>query len=205
MRSNLSQEEFFQRMQKKPALQAILDHLEQYTVKELDTIHGQPLWIRQILVKMKSGLFDPATEEKSVATAELVADNMTKNSSKQIVPKHEVRKWMSGLWLMPCGMTGGMSIEIDTNDLFLIMDRARHFVTISSSYSTLDEAKWIFFLQNTIEVGIMTRSEYAKLVSDELGKGFTDYEANAKLAGPNSYVEPNTNQGLFKIIRHPVK
>ena len=123
----------------------------------------------------------------------------------QTAPKHEVRKWISGLWLMPCGMTGGMSIEINPNDFFLIMDRIQHFITISSSYSTLDEQKWIYFLQNTVEVGIMTRSEYAKLVSDELGKGFTDYEANAKLAGPNSYVEPNTNQGLFKIIRHPVK
>jgi len=204
MRSDLSHEEFFQRMKKKPALQAILDHLDQYTAEELETIHGQPLWIRQILVKMKTGTLDSKTQEEAAIIAVSIADKMTKNSVERITPKHEVRRWIGGSWLMPCGITGGMSIEINPNDLFLIMDQARHFVTISCSYSTLDQQKWIYFLQNSIEVSIMTRSEYSKLVSDELGKGFTDREAIAKIAGPNSYVEPNTNKG-FEIIRHPVK
>lgn len=205
MRSHLSQEEFFQKMKKKPALQAILDRLEQYTIEELEIIYDQPLWIRQILVKMKDGSLETRTEDQKIQVANQVAEEMLKNSpSHSIIPKHKVRRWIGGFWLMPCGMTGGMSIEINPDDLFLIMDAATHFVTISSSYSTLDQTKWAYFLQNTIELGIMTRSEYAELVSNKLSNNFTSQQvAIAKIAGPNSYVEPNNNG--FEIIRHPVK
>lgn len=205
MRSGIPPEEFFKIMKKKAALQAILDNLDQYTADDLENIFGQPLWIREILVKMKTGMLESTTREKANASAESLADGMTKYNTKlQSAPKHEIRKWIGGSWLMPCGMTGGMSIEINPDDLFIVMDPQSHFITISSSYSTLSSQHWNYFLQNTQISGIMTRSEYAKLVSDQLSKNFTDHNAIAKIAGPSSYVEPNSNTG-FTIIRHPVK
>lgn len=53
MRSEVhSPTEFFKRMKKKPALQAIIDNLDQMTEKDIDNC-GQPLWIRKELKKLK--------------------------------------------------------------------------------------------------------------------------------------------------------
>ena len=201
MRSELHRpEELFHKMKKKPALQAILDNMDDYTVEQLETVHGQPLWIRKILVKMKSG----TTDEDSMANAMMIANMMDNDTGERIYPKCEVRNWIGGDWLMPCGRTGSMTIEIHYGDKFFVVDSVQHAVTISSAYSVLNNQLWQYFLNNTQVVGTMTKSEYANMISQGLGRNFVDREAIAKQAGPNSYV-PSSNGELFQIIRHEVK
>ena len=71
MRAGIPPQHFFQRMKKKPALQAILDNLMSYSEDELSRIQGQPLWIREQLVMLrKNGGQSPLTPEQ-------IADLMT--------------------------------------------------------------------------------------------------------------------------------
>lgn len=76
LRSNLSQDEFFNRMKKKPALQEILDNLNRYSEGDLANIVGQPKWIRDQLIKRKRGEIDTRSESTKVAEAERIADLM---------------------------------------------------------------------------------------------------------------------------------
>ena len=80
MRSYKDPDVFFNKMKKKPALQKILDNLDSYSEEELANIQGQPKWIREQLVKRKSGLVDTRTEAEKMAEAERIAD-MMQNSS----------------------------------------------------------------------------------------------------------------------------
>lgn len=54
MRSGKSKSQFFNSMKKKPALQNILDNMDDMTWEEIDAIR-QPKWIKDILYKMKHG------------------------------------------------------------------------------------------------------------------------------------------------------
>jgi hypothetical protein len=69
--------EFFQKMKKKPALQAILDNLHHFTVDQLETV-DQPKWIREELVKLK-------VEPERTASANQLADAMTHDP---VEPQH---------------------------------------------------------------------------------------------------------------------
>jgi hypothetical protein len=77
MRSYKSEEEFFLKMKKKPALQAILNRLDEMTDKEIENCK-QPLWIRNILLKLKNKQMDTRTEAEKRAAAERIADLMKK-------------------------------------------------------------------------------------------------------------------------------
>lgn len=76
MRSYKSQDEFFERMRKKPALQEILDNLNCYSEEYLATIDSQPKWIRDQLIKRKRGDLDTRSESEKRAEAERLADLM---------------------------------------------------------------------------------------------------------------------------------
>lgn len=55
MRSYLSQAKFFQKMKKKPALQAVLDNLDDYTAEQIENLTGThfPAWIKEQLIELK--------------------------------------------------------------------------------------------------------------------------------------------------------
>lgn len=55
MRSYKSPENFFNKMKKKPAVQAVLDNIDEYSIEDLENLRGShfPKWIRQVLVKRK--------------------------------------------------------------------------------------------------------------------------------------------------------
>jgi len=54
-RSN--KDSFFDKMKKKPDVQAVLDNLDNYTVEQLSNLNGShfPQWIRDALVRKKEG------------------------------------------------------------------------------------------------------------------------------------------------------
>ncbi len=77
MRSNKSPENFFSKMKKKPAVQEVIDHIDDYSVEDLENLKGSqfPKWIRKVLVKYKHR--NGKTSEK---TAMDFANQMTKSS-----------------------------------------------------------------------------------------------------------------------------
>ncbi len=203
MRSETSSPmDFFNKMKKKPALQAILDTIDNYTTDELQEVKGQPLWIRKVLVELKTRSSDGRIQTATM-NAEKNANEMMKSFSYIPHTKFEIRLWFGNDWFMPCGITGGMSVEIKYGDFLIIYDHAIHKAGISSSIGNLIDVDWSMLINNSKPIGMMTKLEYSRYVSDKLGKGFRDREEIAKNAGPNSYVEPNTG-GLFTITRHGI-
>lgn len=193
MRSSLSQEEFFQKMKKKPALQAILDHFDQYTVEELENIQGQPLWIRKVLVELKN---------RNGLTPELTAEqlaNMMKTKPRAQESKNSVYRWKGCDWQMPCGKTGTMKIEVTIGDLFYVTqttDSDTLCLKLSSSIGYVNSHQRIFFLQNAEFLANMTRGEFAKFLSDDLSQRHQG-SISTTIIDNNS-----DDRGFFRIIRH---
>jgi len=54
MRSYLSTGKFFQKMKKKPPVQMVLDHIENYTDADIDALEGShfPQWIKDELKEL---------------------------------------------------------------------------------------------------------------------------------------------------------
>ena len=198
MRSSKSPEEFFDRMNKKPAVQKILDNLESYTVEELQNIHGQPLWIRNVLALKRSRIDQNIKYEKENFAATPWTDLIKIEVRDENNPAHkfQVRRWIGEEWFMPCGRTGSMQVQIKYNDC-LIADSAKFEVKISSSRGKLNTKDWSFFIQNTEAVGMMTKREYNVFVSNKLSS-LADHEINT----PDDIGATKEQQGLFRIIRH---
>lgn len=62
---------------KKPYLKEILDNIDSYTIEELDTVKGQPAWVRKHLVAHKKEL---TKREQGYLTPEEIAVIMIKKS-----------------------------------------------------------------------------------------------------------------------------
>lgn len=199
MRSILNQNEFFKKMKKKPALQKILDTLDDYTAEELENIHGQPLWIRQQLVKLKRN------DGEDLASAEELADMMLKASQPigpMFPPKYEVRQWVGNDWQMSCGRTGSLKIEVAYGDFLIIYDNISRKVGLSSSIGFLSNYEWAIFLRDTFVVGQMTKVEFSAYVSQQLTQQHGD-NVSQPAFGVQDDSNPNViDRGLFKIIRH---
>lgn len=54
MRSYLNPDKFFQKMKKKPALQAVIDHIGEYSDTDIDNLTGShfPQWIKDQLKEL---------------------------------------------------------------------------------------------------------------------------------------------------------
>lgn len=56
MRSFRSPEQFFAKMKKKPAVQAVIDDIDNYSIEDIENLKGNqfPKWVRKVLVKYKN-------------------------------------------------------------------------------------------------------------------------------------------------------
>lgn len=74
MRSYKSPEQFFSKMKKKPAVQSVIDNIDDYSIEDIENLKGShfPKWIRKVLVKYKGR--DGLTAEQ---TALQIANKMT--------------------------------------------------------------------------------------------------------------------------------
>lgn len=56
MRSYKSPENFFSKMKKKPAVQKVIDNIDDYSIEDLENLKGNqfPKWVRKVLVKYKN-------------------------------------------------------------------------------------------------------------------------------------------------------
>ena len=191
MRTDKSPEEFFDRMNKKPALQKIFDELESYTPEELENIKGQPLWIRKVLV-IKRKQVDQDIKHDSIPWDEIIKIEVRPENDP--THKFQVRRWIGQDWFMSCGISGSMKIEIKPND-YLMINSTTFEASISSSKGKLNIADWQFLMQNTNEVGMMTRQEFTEFVSNKLAP-LSSHETVV------SGVKQSDDRGLFRIIRH---
>lgn len=69
-----NKDSFFNKMKKKPVVQAVLDDLDNYTVEQIENLNGShfPQWIRDVLVKKKLG----TSTDQIVSRAEAIAAQM---------------------------------------------------------------------------------------------------------------------------------
>lgn len=177
-----NQDSLFQKMKKKPALQAIIDNIDNYTVEELLAVKGQPQWIRQQLVKMKA-------PGPSMDNIEKIADMMM--VEPQPPKEYEVRKWNGGTWFMPSGISGKMKVEITPGDCFLILEPGR--AKIQSAISRMTQTDWAYFLQNTQYIDNMTTNDFIR---------FSNTQATSKHSIAKPIAHNEEDRGLFRIIRH---
>jgi hypothetical protein len=80
MRSYHNPDIFFQKMKKKPELQKVIDHIDEYSETELQALTGShfPQWIRDQLVKLKN-----RNRKTSQAMAEEIAWKMIQASEQK--------------------------------------------------------------------------------------------------------------------------
>ncbi len=196
MRSDKSPREFFSKMKKKPALQKILDNLDDYTSEELENVQGQPLWIRKELIELqKRGGVTPE------ATAMQLA-NMMKSEPRLPESKNKVYRWKGCDWQMPCGRTGAMKIEVTVGDLFYVTetdDLDTFCLKLSSSIGYVNGHQRIFFLQNAEFLAIMTRTEFSAFQSESLTQ---QHQGNISTVIGGDGPTDADDRGLFRIIRH---
>lgn len=220
MRSSLSPKEFFHRMNKKAALKEILDKFDTYTVEQLDTIHGQPKWIRKVLVELKNdevaGVVDEGAEERAKEIAQRMMDAFDQQEKQEKIQQltiYEVRKWVGSDWLMSCGITGSMKAEVKYDACLYVIEVdpliEKFIVGMDSVVGILTIQQWNRLLQNSVVVGMMTRLEYSAFAKKEAAKKMTktpeERDMIAQTAGPSSYVSREDSYKGFKIIRHEVK
>lgn len=76
-RSN--RDSFFNKMKKKPDVQAVLDNLDSYTVEQLANLEGShfPQWVRDALVRKKEGRSrgDIESRAEEIAARMIAASN----------------------------------------------------------------------------------------------------------------------------------
>jgi hypothetical protein len=169
-----NQDVFFQRMKKKPALQAILDNLSAYTVEDLNSLPDQPLWIREALVKLHS-----RGGRTSAEVAEQIADAMQAASAPTVPsPSREVREWRGADTFLGGGLSGDFAFEIQQGDLILLLPprmdvregrTAVHYeAKVAYSVIKLDASQWPVLLSNSTLVGTMTVEQYNREVQRRL-------------------------------------
>lgn len=79
-RSN--RDSFFDKMKKKPDVQAVLDNIENYTIDQLSNLEGThfPQWVRDALVRKK----EKTTKGDIIARAEEIAAKMNEFHKKVV-------------------------------------------------------------------------------------------------------------------------
>ena len=156
-----SKAEFFSRMKKKPALQAIIDNLGSYTEDDLANVPGQPLWIRNELVDLKRR--DGKTIEQF---AEETADRMVVNTPTA-EPLHEVRQWVGNPTFLRTG--GKLEIEVNPGELLLLMPAFLE-ARVDHVAVKLNPTQWQNMLASSSPVGYMTATDYRIEVRNRLNR-----------------------------------
>lgn len=152
MRSNLPPREFFDKMKKKPALQAILDDLANYTEEQIAELPGQPQWIKDVLIEKK--------QRANTLTPDQIAVLMIKNSPKHVNEDFvgEVFEWASeDGWLK----AGGLMTEVREGEPIMVVDEAHCY--IGHSYVRVDHGAKQAIAAEAITHGTKTREEYKEM------------------------------------------
>lgn len=154
MRSTVhNRPQFFRRMKKKPALQAIIDNILSYTEEQLSEITGQPLWIREELVRMRRN------NGQYLMTPEEIVDAMQGSTPVLEEQTGEVLEWIAETgWLGADNGRQKFETEIDTGDLLFLVANDRCYS--GDMIIMLDAANHSKLVASAVSKGRMTRSDY---------------------------------------------
>lgn len=80
MRSFYNQDKFFRKMKKKPAVQEVLDNIQNYSNEQIENLSGThfPAWIKEQLLELKKRNGKSAEDEAERIAAMMIA--ASKNS-----------------------------------------------------------------------------------------------------------------------------
>lgn len=80
MRSYMNQDTFFKKMKKKPALQAVLDSISEYTDADIDNLTGShfPQWIKDQLKTLNKRGGKTSDEIAAEIAAQMIAASQNK-------------------------------------------------------------------------------------------------------------------------------
>lgn len=153
MRSNLSPEHFFKKMKKKPALQAILDNLDDYTEADLAEIPGQPLWIRQVLVTLKKN-----NGEYSLSPYEIAAQ-MTASAPASQTQTFDMYMWEGeSNWIGHELRATKFQIEVEHGDPILVLTPEK--IMLGSTAVEVDSKSMSLIANNSQYVDKVDKIDY---------------------------------------------
>jgi hypothetical protein len=75
MRSFYNQDKFFKKMKKKPAVQEVLDNIQNYSNEQIENLSGThfPVWIKEQLIELKKRNGKSAEDEAERIAAMMIA------------------------------------------------------------------------------------------------------------------------------------
>jgi len=148
-------DEFLLRMKKKPALQAIIDNLDSYTSDQLQNISGQPLWIRDALVKLKArgGL---GQKDYIMANTHFGHNPYDNNS-------YEVREWFAMEQFFALGKT---NVETALEPGQLIMLKPHNVVRLDFIEHTVSQKVYDAIVNGSRYIDTMTLTQYRAAIQD---------------------------------------
>ena len=162
---------------KKPAIQAILDNLDSYTVDQLKNISDQPLWVREALVGLKEKTRKDLEDAEARKRAETIADQMEKASPQQSLyydENHEffVRRWVSDDRYLKVHTSMRLDILVNYGDPILLMAEYGK-IRIGDTVYNLPSTEWPMLIQNSEPMGKYTRLSYHEMYQDHLSKKYS--------------------------------
>lgn len=80
MRSYMNPDKFFKKMKKKPALQAVLDNIDNYSDEDINNLTGThfPTWIKEQLLELRKRGGKTAEDEAERIAALMIAASQKK-------------------------------------------------------------------------------------------------------------------------------
>jgi hypothetical protein len=190
-------DEFFKKLKKKPALQSILDNIDNYTESDIDKL-SQPLWIRtelkrQILSRQTLKYLGIETSNTSITKNEaamLLADMMEKNTvinpafQELYTKEYDVVEWINTTWQMPYSFSkvgAGSTIDVEPGDIFLILNLAERILLYEHRFVKLDNTGFDYFLKHVMLLNVKKTIKDYKLFNMErleIKHGFKKKEEN---------------------------
>jgi len=157
---------FFLEMKKKPALQKVLDSLEEYDHDQLELLTGPvfPLWVKKHLHTLKDGATDIGYT--TPAHIEELANQMQKDHTVKEDDTFEVRRYNGQTkWI---GDPNKSQVEGNPGDLFQLLGYNEIFW--STNLVKTDHATMVYICSASESLGLMTAYDYKCFQSEELKK-----------------------------------
>lgn len=194
MRSNLPRSEFFKKMKKKPALQAILDNLDNYTSEQLEWV-DQPKWIREELqnLKLRDGQYASQTAEALAAQMEHepVHDNT----------KHDVYKYEGPEDFFETKNSGQFSFEIQLSpgDTYIVV--SADTIRSGDHQNVLTNGALWKLYQSSVHVDKMTLDTYRHYHRQQINMKHGNPQESTE-SDQTKITSQDVQHGWFRIQRH---
>lgn len=186
--------EFFQKMNKKPKLQAILDNLHHFSTEQLEQV-DQPKWIREELVKLKE-------EPERTASVNQLADSMTHDPVAQEHKEFPVYQHIAPETFYQTNSGGQFSFEIQIGEGdYFLLNPWEGWLRQGDHQNSLTSPSLHILERNSQWVDDMTleayKTFYRERLNTQYGNAPETVVDNSETTTPDS-----DDRGWFRIQRH---